>query len=380
MNCITITFGDQAENHAGMQKIGELKERGLSILELKETKAKFEKLGATCELVRMSCEDEKAAVLIVRDGVSYLVGDADEMYEEHKALKPDTKAKMYGRVVNKNARYNLCFDDESQEPEYEEGKGTIVSWDDVPLTAKMRRKLPKFFGDLARDLKAEGNYYYDIKKCGIGYHGDAERRIVIAARLGKSIPLHYHWFYKSKPVGETIEIKLEHGDLYAMSSKAVGFDWKLKNTYTLRHAAGCAKFLKVEKPKPKPKKEVEVEEEDVEVEEEDVEEEDEDVEEEEKEQSSVDEEAKKKIREKTLEDIKKIVKKRKEDYEESKKRYEQALDILKECKKDENALDHLAYNLVKDDKEYGEEAWKKIRKIMRYYASVDQINEDELDK
>lgn len=255
MSCITITFGDQAENHAGMQKIGELKERGLSIAELKEAKAKFEERGAKCELVRMSCEDEKAAVLIVRDGVSYLVGDADDMYKEHKELKPDTKAKMYGRVVNKNARYNLCFDDKSQEPDYEEGKGTIVSWDDVPLTAKMRRKLPKFFGDLAKDLKAEGNYYYDIKKCGIGYHGDAERRIVIAARLGKSIPLHYHWFYKSKPVGETIEINLEHGDLYAMSSKAVGFDWKLKNTYTLRHAAGCAKFLKIEKPKKKSEKE-----------------------------------------------------------------------------------------------------------------------------
>ena len=28
-------------------------------------------------------------------------------------------------------------------------------------------------------LVAEANYYYDLEKCGIGYHGDAERRIVV---------------------------------------------------------------------------------------------------------------------------------------------------------------------------------------------------------
>ena len=40
----------------------------------------------------------------------------------------------------------------------------------------------------------EGNYYYDIKKCGIGFHGDAERRKVVGIRLGDSIPLHFQWF------------------------------------------------------------------------------------------------------------------------------------------------------------------------------------------
>jgi len=31
---------------------------------------------------------------------------------------------------------------------------------------------------------------------------------------------------------------LEDGDMYIMSEKASGFDWKKRSIYTLRHAAG----------------------------------------------------------------------------------------------------------------------------------------------
>jgi hypothetical protein len=34
---------------------------------------------------------------------------------------------------------------------------------------------------------------------------------------------------------------------YCMSEKAVGTDWMTKIRPTLRHAAGCAKFLKISK-------------------------------------------------------------------------------------------------------------------------------------
>ena len=33
-------------------------------------------------------------------------------------LQWDKKAKMYGKVVNKHARYNICFGNESQDPDY----------------------------------------------------------------------------------------------------------------------------------------------------------------------------------------------------------------------------------------------------------------------
>ena len=117
----------------------------------------------------------------------------------------------------------------------------------------MRKCLPFYFGDKGANLLAEGNYYYEVKKkkkedwiegrCGIGQHGDAERSIVIAARLGATFPLEYNWFLKSKPIGKRMHVDLHHGDLYAMSSKAVGRDWKKKLIPTLRHAAGAKKYL-----------------------------------------------------------------------------------------------------------------------------------------
>ena len=105
----------------------------------------------------------------------------------------------------------------------------------------------------AEELNGEANYYYDMSKCGIGYHGDAERKKVIAMRMGQSMPLYYQWFQNSKPVGERIKIELGDGDMYVMSEKAVGTDWLKKKTPTLRHATGCDKFTVI-KEKEKEKK------------------------------------------------------------------------------------------------------------------------------
>lgn len=38
---------------------------------------------------------------------------------------------------------------------------------------------------------------------------------------------------------------VDGGDIYVMSEKAVGTDWKKKNLYTLRHATGCSKFTTI---------------------------------------------------------------------------------------------------------------------------------------
>ncbi len=66
-------------------------------------------------------------------------------------------------------------------------------------------------------------------------------------RLGQTIPLHYQWFVQGEPVGERVVLMLNHGDLYVMSEKATGYDWKSKSTPTLRHAAGCDKFTTIKK-------------------------------------------------------------------------------------------------------------------------------------
>jgi len=255
---MTITFGDQAENHVGMQKIGQLADEGFSVDDLKRTLGVFSKLGFKCELIDLNKNlvpkipemnnVESAAVLIIRNGIDCILRNmnktSNDLLLEQLNLKWDTKAKMYGRVVNKKARHNLCYGDKSQEPDYENGKGRIVSFDSIPCTKFIKSELVKYVGNKAENLVAEGNLYYDPDACGVSFHGDFERRKVIGLRLGGTLPLHYQWYYKSKRVGNRIKLSLNHGDIYVMSSKAVGTDWKKKNSYTLRHAAGCKKFLK----------------------------------------------------------------------------------------------------------------------------------------
>lgn len=247
MSCITITFGDVAENHVGMQKLGSLSEKGgFTLAELKQVQQHF----PNTELIKLHHyyeTDEKAYILIIRNGVDTILSSENktkkDFFEEQTNLTWDTTAKMRGRVVNKRARYNLCFAKTSQEADIENGQGTVVAFKDVPCLNIVRKKLSEIL-DKCKGLVAEGNLYYDTEKCGIGFHGDSERSLVVALRLGESMPLHYQWYYKSEQVGERCELMLNDGDIYFMSAKAVGQDWKKRNIATLRHAAGCSKYLK----------------------------------------------------------------------------------------------------------------------------------------
>ncbi len=247
---ITLTFGDRAENHVGMQILGKLADEGFTIRDLEEAQQNFERVGCTCELIRLNSASvacaEEAAILVVRHGVDVLCDvNADTLLIEQQSLDWDKKMFAYGRVVQKHARHNLCFASDSQEPDYASGKGRVVSFNDLPALTKIRQSLPRFFGMKADKLVCEGNRYYDTTKTGIGYHGDAERRKVIAVRLGADFPLQYQWFREGRPIGPPIRVNLHHGDIYVMSQKATGTDWRKKKEFTLRHAAGSEKFLKL---------------------------------------------------------------------------------------------------------------------------------------
>ena len=240
-----------------MQKLGGLSDRGFNLADLERIAAHFNNwelinlndyIDDTVKAVAPPCED--AYVLIVRNGINDLFKDsgynfdyAKQLYYEQSDLEKDTKAFMYGRVVNKHARHNLCFGYESQEPDYEKGKGRVYSFSDLPYLKGLLDALYELTGLSGQDLYVEGNYYYDPKKTGIGYHGDAERKKVIGVRLGASIDLSYVWYYDGEKASERIQMpKLEHGDFYIMSEKATGNDWKKKKIMTLRHAAGCDKY------------------------------------------------------------------------------------------------------------------------------------------
>ena len=177
-----------------------------------------------------------AYILILRN----FVVNHEVIHEEILQNNLDKKAWMRGRVVNKLARWNLCYADYSQIADYENKKGTIVDFKNVPLINDLRKKLSELCN--IEIYTAELNHYYDLQKTGISWHGDSERKIVIGARFGNQMPLCFNWFYKTKPVGEKLHLSLNAGDIYMMSEKAVGTDWKKSSIYTLRHSAGCDKY------------------------------------------------------------------------------------------------------------------------------------------
>ena len=300
---VTITFCEVAENGPGMEKLGADRPPGggLSEADLRRAMGRLRADNIECELIDLVAlgdveslgtdaaggalhapdGPEPAYVLVMRNPLPRMAQragaqragaiavvpapenaardealaaaaaagapTADGALAEQRALLPivDKKALFRGAVKNKNARHNLCFDDRSQEPAYEAGRGRIVPFAALPTLSGVRSALAHYFGaEKATNLLAEGNYYYDVARTGIGFHGDGERRLVIALRLGAAIPLHYQWFYRQAPHGKRIALRLEHGDMYAMSEKAVGTDWKRSVIPTLRHAAGAPPYLR----------------------------------------------------------------------------------------------------------------------------------------
>lgn len=249
----TFTFSESVENHKGMQILGNIADSGFTDTELTEIQKNCKASGYDTELIFLNKnlpqgeETDKACVLVIKNALKKILDEksCNLFKKEIDKLETivDKKAYMYGRIVNKNARYNLCFSDENQEPDYLNKKGRIVSFNEVPYLKKVREALPVLIGPKASKMFAELNYYYDINKCGIGFHGDTERKRVIGLRIGASMDLHYCWYKSNKRIGTRERITLNDGDIYIMSEKAVGFDWKKSSIPTLRHATGCEKFI-----------------------------------------------------------------------------------------------------------------------------------------
>lgn len=284
---ICITNGEQGENHVGMQKIGNgLAEHGYSLAEMREIAKKFDSMGGHSEWVDLNkgldgtgVVGSEAAVLLLKNGVNVLLKNriqtdltqagltgkdydsaflkkfwrynARRLFEEQFSFDWDTKFWNSRRKVvqNKHARYNVCYDTESQEPDYAQGKGTVVAYSSLPIMKLWRCELLKLCGEKESEFKAEGNLYYDVKKTGIGFHGDGERRKIVAGNfsdVGVVREINWIWYSNGERIGKRTKVYLENGDMYIMSEKAAGTDWKRKKIPTLRHAAGVegSKYLK----------------------------------------------------------------------------------------------------------------------------------------
>ena len=247
LEAYTVTFGDRAENNAGMQMIGTAAAHGVTVASLHQIAQSLTGKGMACKVVSLApllqdhTEIPDAAILVMPGGVNALLADPTAqatLLAELQSMPKDTTTKSYGKVRNKHARHNNTMGDFRQEPDIANGKGTVVQLSEYPTTDKLRGIVS---GMVDAPLVGELNHYFDSTTCGIGFNGDSERKLVVGVRVGPGadgMPLKFQWYKDGAPVGQEARIELNAGDIYIMSEKAVGFDWKKKKILTLRHAAG----------------------------------------------------------------------------------------------------------------------------------------------
>ncbi len=252
---IALTFGDAGENHVGMEMVGKLGEigSGFTVDELRLAETNLRDIGMDADYHSFDFNGESAGVLIIRNFLD--TTEHNSLLLEMDSFEWDTKYwdRRRKKVLNKRARSNVVIlDGITQEPDYENGKGRIVDGNSLETFREVKKSIRDHVEfatktDKSQNLICEGNRYNELKNCGIGYHGDAERRKVIALSLGASSIMRWQWFHNSKPVGNTYEFTFNGGDIYIMSEKAVGYDWKSRSKLTMRHAAGAKKYISLDR-------------------------------------------------------------------------------------------------------------------------------------
>ena len=290
---MSLTCAPGGENHAGMEIIGRMpvKGEGFKASDIEGLGTYFEDQAdawitqdgietvTVLDLNTLSGEntimglgsDDQARVLLLRRWVQSMFEEStvQDIYRELIAdtwdaeyldknkyrieIVDGVETKVRGKRMNKRARTNLCYvAGREQEPDVWKGKGRIV---DLKKKTALHLAVDRLRGMIEAGLieigsktkveinVVEGNRYYNLKNTGIGFHGDTERVVVICISIGcDNYPMRWQWFKDGMPVGESIDITLNCGDVYIMSEKAVGADWKLRSIYTLRHAAGAKRY------------------------------------------------------------------------------------------------------------------------------------------
>ena len=286
---MSLTCAPGGENHAGMEIIGRMpvKGEGFKATDMEGLGPYFKNLGFDSSVLNLNNlsgqntimglgSDDQARVLLLRRWIqaTFEVTTVQDIYKELIAdtwdaeyldknkyrieIVDGVETKVRGKRINKRARTNLCYvAGREQDPDVWKGKGRIV---DLKKKIALNQAVDRLRGMIEAGLieigsktkveinVVEGNRYYNLKTTGIGFHGDTERVVVICISIGcDNYPMRWQWFKDGMPLGNPIDITLNCGDVYIMSEKAVGADWKLRSIYTLRHAAGAKKYTGLER-------------------------------------------------------------------------------------------------------------------------------------
>ena len=127
---ICITAGEQSENHAGMQINGNgLSNNGFSIDDLRKIKYLLDEKNIENEMIILNNyldddnrkDSDDAAIIVIKNGVKKISDvEPNELLSEQIKLEWDKKYwdTRRKKVLNKQARYNLCYGKEEQKPDY----------------------------------------------------------------------------------------------------------------------------------------------------------------------------------------------------------------------------------------------------------------------
>ncbi len=255
-----ITFGEVAIAHVGGAELRAENDRrpGFTVAELAEVARRAD--GG--ELVRVSDAlpperrpGNEAAVLVLRGGARLLGADPDALLREQEGvaydrkywdprLSPAREERGSEGALNKQARFNAVFGEAGRPHSPDYRLPTVTAFGAVPRLAALRAALPALLGPKAAGLNAEGNLYHR-RESGIGFHGDSERRVVICLSLGGEMTLRYCWRLPGSSAHPypPVDIRVGHGDVYVMSEKATGHDWRLRGSTRVVHAAGAPKYI-----------------------------------------------------------------------------------------------------------------------------------------
>jgi hypothetical protein len=248
-SALTITIGDWSQNRFSS---------GLTLEDLIQFKRFLINCGYPASIYSLNdlleSKSDPAYLLFSRGGVSAF-GNPDLISKQLKEREEifAKKAFLYGREVNRIGFWSLFLSDEKVESRIMYGgKSTYDSgsanWKEFPEIEKVKRKIEEI--SCRSPMSGQVNWYYDVSKCGLGFHGDSERSVVFGIRLGNTNPMDFSWFEYTKgegwnKVGKTLTCHLSNGDFYILSSKAVGTDHKKPSASpVLKHAVGCQKYRK----------------------------------------------------------------------------------------------------------------------------------------
>ena len=245
-----ITWSDDVESGPGYKEVhSEKVVNGDGF-----TKEDFEKLVPQfpgSKIIPLHSTDQPEAYVFYAPCGALIFDNHKEFFDEILNVplsKVDSWVWMFQKWLNKKARLNTNIADKEQERDLDNKKCSVVSFSDMPQAKWMREQLNKLGLDKMQNLNAEVNYYH-VQKSGIGYHGDGERKKVLAFNYGKQIRhIEFQCFEGGKMVGESVKIALKHGDIYAMCVVASGNNWKdvmnKKGVRHWRHRAGFEGYLK----------------------------------------------------------------------------------------------------------------------------------------